>query len=179
MSRTWTPGPDWNPQQPTEPTLAEGLSRPKPRRRWPLATAVGVVAFIVGAVAGSAGGEQTATTATPSPTVTATVTTAAEPGPAVTVTAKAPAAAPKPAPVAVTIPGDGTFEVPGDMKPGKYRSAKPASGNCYWARLRTLDTSDLEAIIANGNSAGPTVVTVKRTDKVFETAGCEEWRKVG
>jgi hypothetical protein len=137
--------------------------------------ATGVVGIIVGAVAASAGGSSTATTASTASTIT--TSTIMAPAGTVTVTAQRPPAGQATAARSgVRIPGDGTFPVPGDVKPGTYTSARPAL-NCYWARLKSLDGS-LNAIIANGNSAGPATVTVKATDKGFQTTGCAEWVKV-
>ncbi|HEU5160514.1 MAG TPA: DUF4190 domain-containing protein [Streptosporangiaceae bacterium] len=75
-----------------------------------------------------------------------------------------------------SIPGDGTFRVPQDVQPGTYRT--PGGEPCYWARLRNL-SGDLDSILANGNPTGPTTVTIRSTDKGFETTGCDDWQKVG
>lgn len=75
------------------------------------------------------------------------------------------------------IPGDGTFLVPGEAKPGQYRTQNP-NGACYWARLRGTG-GGLDDIIANGNATGPAVVTIRASDKAFESRGCGEWTKVG
>ena len=40
------------------------------------------------------------------------------------------------------------------------------------------DGGQLNDIIANNNSSGPSVVTIKSTDKVFEDSGCEDWTRV-
>jgi hypothetical protein len=79
----------------------------------------------------------------------------------------------------VTSFGAGTYVVRTDIAPGTYRSAGPAGGLfCNWARLK--DTSgDFAAIITNGNSGGPTTVTISNSDGAFETSGCNTWRKVG
>jgi hypothetical protein len=102
----------------------------------------------------------------------------------VTVSAPAPPAAKtttaKPAPpvaLPATIPGEGTFVVGTEVKPGTYRTAGSDGINCYWARLSGLSGSFGE-ILANGNVNGPTTVTIRRSDKGFETTGCAEWRKV-
>jgi hypothetical protein len=60
-----------------------------------------------------------------------------------------------------------------DVKPGSYR-AIDATENCYWARLSSLDTDD---IILNGNGPGQILLTIKSTDKAFETSGCPDLRK--
>jgi hypothetical protein len=74
-----------------------------------------------------------------------------------------------------TIPGDGTFLVGTEIKPGMYRSDAPSSGMCYWARLSGSDEFD---IIANDVSSGQSVVEIRSTDRFFETKGCAEWHLV-
>jgi hypothetical protein len=76
-----------------------------------------------------------------------------------------------------TIPGDGIFLVGQDIKPGQYRGNQ-AGGDCYWARLKGTSGS-FEDLIANDNVSGPTVVTIRSSDKAFETVRCGEWRKIG
>jgi hypothetical protein len=49
--------------------------------------------------------------------------------------------------------------------PGTYR--EPGGTPCYWARLRSLDTSDII-----DNSDGPQVVEIQLSDKAFQTRGC-------
>jgi hypothetical protein len=81
-----------------------------------------------------------------------------------------------------TIPGDGTYVVGTDIKPGVYRTTGPApdSGfpNCYWERDRDLN-GDFGSIIANDNSQGRTTVQIRATDAAFKTDGCADWVKVG
>lgn len=77
--------------------------------------------------------------------------------------------------------GAGTYEVgtgDGQVAPGRYKTPGPEDGDhsCYWARLKNTD-GDLEAIIANGNAEGPTVVTVGPRDGAFETR-CQ-WTRTG
>lgn len=74
------------------------------------------------------------------------------------------------------IPGDGMYLVPDEVKPGTYRSTANIDGICYWARLRNL-TGDGDSTIANG-MGDRQVVTIKPTDKAFETRGCGAWVKV-
>ena len=51
-----------------------------------------------------------------------------------------------------------------------YRT--PGGSQCYWARLSSLDTSD---IIDNNNSSGPQVVEILPTDRAFLTQNCQTW----
>jgi hypothetical protein len=60
------------------------------------------------------------------------------------------------------------------VRPGTYRAA--ASPGCYWARLSSLDTSD---IIDNDNADGPVVVQVLPSDKAFQTTRCASFHKIG
>lgn len=104
-----------------------------------------------------------ATTIT-APPVTRTVSV---PGPVKTVTAAPP-------PPAAAMAGDGVYEVGVDVKSGTYVSKASDSGNCYWARLKN-NGGGFDAIIANGNSSGQVVVTIRKTDQSFESNGCSDW----
>jgi hypothetical protein len=91
---------------------------------------------------------------------------------------KKAAAAPKPQPTtppAATIE-DGIWAVPDEVEPGTYVSA--GSESCCWARLRNTN-GDLDSIIANSINPGRQRVTIRSTDKAFETTGCPTWQKVG
>lgn len=71
-----------------------------------------------------------------------------------------------------TIPGDGTYRVGVDIRPGTYRSQ---GGNaCYWERLRGLGGT-VDDIIANGAGTGPQVVQIAPADVAFKTQGCPAW----
>ncbi len=111
------------------------------------------------------------------PAVTATVTAIAT----VTVTesaavTQAPATEPAAAP-GDTVPGSGTYLVGDDIQPGTYKTAGPGSlGMCYWERAKD-SSGGFESIIANDNLTGQGVVTIKSSDKVFKTDGCQAWVK--
>lgn len=70
--------------------------------------------------------------------------------------------------------GDGTYLVGPDIKPGTYRA--PASPGCYWARLSSLDTSN---IIDNNNADGPVVLQILPSDKALQVARCGRFTRVG
>jgi hypothetical protein len=71
------------------------------------------------------------------------------------------------------LPGDGTWIVGKQIKPGLYRS--DAGPLCYWERLRAM-TGETVDIIANGGfRKGPTYVEVKAGDFAFGSQGCREW----
>lgn len=73
---------------------------------------------------------------------------------------------------------DGTWLVGEDIEPGTYRTGGPQSagafGNCYHARLSGT-SGELDDIISNDNSQGPTVITIRESDVAFETNGCQPW----
>ena len=73
-----------------------------------------------------------------------------------------------------SFPGEGTFVVGEDIDPGVYRA--DASPGCYWARLNSLDTSD---IIDNNNADGPVVIEVLATDRAVTVNRCAEFKKAG
>ena len=70
--------------------------------------------------------------------------------------------------------GDGTHRVGKDVMPGTYRAPSVGGFGCYWARLRNF-SGGLNAIIANGNESAPALVTIKSTDRGFESNGCGTW----
>jgi len=71
--------------------------------------------------------------------------------------------------------GEGDFIVGTDMVAGTYRSG--ASDGCYWARLKGFRHT-LNDIAANGNTDAGAIVTIKSTDKGFESERCGSWKKV-
>jgi len=70
--------------------------------------------------------------------------------------------------------GDGKYRVAQDVRPGTYRSL--GGDGCYWARLKNFSGS-LSSIVANENADGPTLVTIKSSDRGFETARCRNWTR--
>ncbi|KYD03490.1 hypothetical protein B4102_3408 [Heyndrickxia sporothermodurans] len=67
---------------------------------------------------------------------------------------------------------NGVYIVGKDIAPGKYKS----DGGGYWARLSNF--SGENNIIANGNSDGPVIVEIKKTDKGFLSSNNATWKKV-
>jgi hypothetical protein len=76
-----------------------------------------------------------------------------------------------------TFDGDGTFIVGKDIDPGTYRAA--AREGCYWERESSLDTSSIDAILANDNANGPVVLQVQASDAAVKVAGCAKFHKIG
>jgi hypothetical protein len=72
--------------------------------------------------------------------------------------------------------GEGVYIVGVDIAAGTWT----ASGtNCYWAR-RSGFGGNVSEIIANNFSSGPQVVTIRSTDRGFETSHrCGTWTRVG
>lgn len=76
------------------------------------------------------------------------------------------------------IDGDGTFQVGSDVKPGTYRTTgNDALDGCYWERAKD-STGEMDSIIANDNVTGASYVTIKATDKIFKSNGCNDWEAV-
>jgi hypothetical protein len=140
-----------------------------------------VLGLIVGAVIGSSAADNSNTKGT-TPSATAATETVTE-----TPTTAAPEEETPTSSVTKTpedsvneIPGDGTYVVGKDIKPGTYRTEGPedtAIPNCYWARLSGT-SGEFNEIIANGNTA-PTTVTISASDNAFQTTGCKTWKRTG
>lgn len=89
-----------------------------------------------------------------------------------------PWVAPTQKPVSGPTLGEGTWEVPSEVKPGTYTTT--ADDHCYWARLSSFD-GGLDAIITNGNldPGARGRITVKKADKGLELTGSCEWKRTG
>jgi hypothetical protein len=74
--------------------------------------------------------------------------------------------------------GDGDFRVGSDIKPGTYRTTGNSDGMCYWERAKDAK-GEMGSILANDNVSGTSYVTVKATDKLFKSTGCNDWEAVG
>ncbi|MFI6282066.1 hypothetical protein [Streptomyces sp. NPDC050988] len=173
MNSRTPPGPPDGPLQP--PNRGDRTqSAPRPARsRWRILThaSAALVGLFVGVLIGVTSNSST-NKAAPSATVTTTATTTRM------ATDIAPSAVGKVS--SGGFPGDGTYVVGNDIKPGTYRSAGPQGGlitSCYWARLSST-SGEVKDIIANGATSGPTTVTIAATDKAFNTTGCKAWRKI-
>lgn len=154
-----------------------------PFMKWLIPAGVGLVALLIGVGIGSAG-KATPTASGPSSTVTVTASASALPADAITTTATVTATVTAPAETVTAQPAgptsafdEGTLTVGDDIQPGTYKAPNP-SGNCYWARLKGT-SGELGDIISNGNPSGPVTVTIKATDKAFDSSRCGGWTKVG
>jgi len=78
---------------------------------------------------------------------------------------------------ATTKPGtyqDGMYEVGQEIKAGTYKTSGGSDRPCYYARLRSDETSD---IIANNITEGPQTVRVRPGDAFVEFSGGCTWRR--
>ncbi|CAL9506695.1 hypothetical protein SUDANB6_03561 [Streptomyces sp. enrichment culture] len=73
--------------------------------------------------------------------------------------------------------GDGDFQVGTDIEPGTYRTTGNTDGMCYWERAKDA-SGELDSLLANANVGGTGYVTVKPTDKLFKSSGCNDWEAV-
>lgn len=127
----------------------------------------------IAALSGDNGDPKAAPSASSSP---ATSTSSAPAAPAVK-----PTTAPAKPPAAATVAGDGTYEVPREMQPGRWESAALAPDQivgCSWQRLSNT-SGDFNAIIAGNYTKGKSVVTIAATDKAFKSEGCNDWVRLG
>lgn len=155
----------------------------RPAARWKLAVGA-VVALGAGAAIGAAGNSgATKTVAGPTRTVAGPTTTVAI-APTATTTlrvtttpTKVVATRTRTATVTYTPTytkyGEGLYVVGADIKPGTYHTE--GGSVCYWARLSSLDTSD---IIDNSLSSGPQTIQVRAGDRALQIRGdCTFGRK--
>src|SRR5882757_628711 len=113
-------------------------------------------------LAGCGGSSQTAVTLTSTLDITKTVTVTAPPPPSVPKT---------------TMETDGTYRVGTDIVPGTYRSAGPSAegaSGCYWARLRSLNETD---IVESNIGTNYQEAIIKPSDRAFLTHSCQPWQK--
>jgi hypothetical protein len=77
----------------------------------------------------------------------------------------------------VAFEGDGDFQVGSDIKPGTYRTTGNTDDMCYWERAKDA-SGEMESLLANDNVSGTSYVTIKATDKLFTSSGCNDWEAV-
>ncbi|MFG2354562.1 hypothetical protein [Streptomyces sp. NPDC048521] len=73
--------------------------------------------------------------------------------------------------------GDGEYQVGSDVKPGTYRTTGNTDDMCYWERAKDAK-GEMDSLLANDNVSGTSYVTIKATDKLFKSSGCEDWEAV-
>jgi hypothetical protein len=139
---------------------------------------IATATFVLGVILGTAGaGEPTTRTVTVTSLVTVTAAPTTAVAAATTTTAPPTTRPPATSPPTTQLPEwtDGTYEVGKEIRAGTYKTPGNTGEVCYYARLRSDDTSD---IIANNLSKGPMTVRVRSTDKFVEFNGGCTWRKV-
>ena len=72
--------------------------------------------------------------------------------------------------------GEGVFVVGLDIGSGTWTS--PGGDSCYWARLSGF-SGNSDHIEANGFGGSNNILTIKSTDKGFESSNCGTWTKTG
>jgi len=72
-----------------------------------------------------------------------------------------------------TIPGEGTFRVNIDIRPGDYRTsgASDVGNSCYWFLQRHVG-------FVSNSSQRPMSVVIAPTDVAFKTSGCRPWMPI-
>ncbi|MFE2009797.1 hypothetical protein [Streptomyces sp. NPDC059491] len=169
------PGPQWGRQ---EPVPARGRRAVLTHSLAALGGIVaGVLIGVVGARSDDGGGDSPSPASPTSAVATGTASATQGPSPART----PPQATSTVKVTAEEIPGDGTFLVGEEVRPGTYRSGgptDPAAPDCYWARLKGT-SGDVSEIIANGSGKGQATVTVLDADTAFQTSGCQVWKRIG
>lgn len=76
------------------------------------------------------------------------------------------------------LPGDGDFRVGSGIEPGTYRSTGATGGSCHWERTKVAKHG-LGSVIADDDTTGTAVVTIRPTDAYFKSTGCGGWKKTG
>ena len=168
--------PYYAPPPPPGPPQSTG----QPRRQMPLWQPIlfGAIILFAGVAIGAAAGGGKTTASKPGPTVTATATLE-DTFTATPVITRVIATHTQIVTSTYTPPppqqfGEGTYVVGSDIKPGRYHT--DGSSDCYWARLASLDTTD---IIDNNVGSGPQTVQVLASDKAFQVRGECTFGKVG
>lgn len=166
--------PYQQPQYPQQPGAFQHPSQqPKKRKRriwlWIIGiiVALAIISGIVNAFSGNSTTNIPAAQSTQPATQSSPTQAPAQP-------TATPKPTQKPTPSFATF-GDGTFQVGKDIQPGTYRT-RVGSSNCYYARLKGFSGS-LDDILANDNTDAPAIVTIKSSDKGFESQNCGTWTK--
>jgi ABC-type Fe3+-hydroxamate transport system substrate-binding protein len=169
------PPPHWAPL----PAPPARPGKPGLRARWWFIAAIAVVALLIGIGIGSSGSSTNAKS-TPAVTTTATATATVN---VTTTPTRVVATRTVQVRVTYTPPlqnqiSDGTYVVGTDIPAGIYKSDGQSDDGigCYWARLASLNTSD---IIDNGNISGPTTTQIRPNDKAFLIEGGCTWSRIG
>jgi hypothetical protein len=165
---------------PPPPPSFQPSRSPKPkwwRSVWAIAIAVGLVFLLIGVGIGGSGSAKTKTKTVAGPTETATATQQVVRNVPVYHTVTATPVIKKVVAtrtVTNTITyhpvytkyAEGTYVIGTDIKAGEYHTN--GSSDCYWATLKSLDTSDIDD---NNLGAGPQTIEVPSSDKALQIRG--------
>jgi hypothetical protein len=146
---------------------------PKKKRKWPWVVG-GFVALIVLGSAVNGGNSRSATNASPPTAPTAPVTAAQ---------AQQPASAPEQSSpsgpdFSEGIP-EGTWSVPDQVAPGKYRSTGAKEGLFEMCMVSTSSENGNVLDLDSGNAGEQVQITVTSKAAEFKNSGCEPFVKVG
>lgn len=81
---------------------------------------------------------------------------------------------------------DGVYAVGSELKPGTYTTSGGGRG-CYWARLTSFAGADpwdstnpsaVQGAAGSGSGRGKQRVTIKASDKGFQTQSCGNWKRI-
>lgn len=162
--------PQWHPGDMPPPAMPQREGPAEDRRvKWMYAAAGFVLGLVVMVIATpSEPATISATAPTVTHTATATVTESVKvPGPETTVRVTAAPPGPK---VAF---GEGDVLVGEDVKPGRYKTAKPVEEMCYWGIYRS--GSNHADIIQNDVVTGGTPRVTLKAGQEFSSNGCGDW----
>lgn len=143
------------------------------KRGWATAAVIVLSLFIYSDSPEKPSSQQSENTPEPVQVTETAPTTPDQPAPTPTPTSQ-PEATPAPiAPEEKASFDDGMHIVGEDIQAGTYRT-REASGGCYFARLKGF-SGELDDILSNENTSYPSVITIKSTDKGFQTKNCGKW----
>lgn len=170
---SWQGGPQPYPPPGGDPNRPSPTPHRHRRVSWKLLGAA-ALALVIGVAIGAtsaSGSTKTKTVAGPTTHVTTTATETATATVHVTTTPTKVVATRTRTATVTHAPhyskyGEGIYVVGKDIKPGRYHTG--GGSLCYWARLSSLNTSD---IIDNSNITGPQTIEVGSGDAALEIDG--------
>jgi hypothetical protein len=143
---------------------------PKKKRKWPWVVGGFVVLIVLGSAV-NGGNSRSATNASP-PSVPATAAQAQQP-------ASAPEqSSPSEPDFSEGIP-EGTWSVPDQVSPGKYRSTGAKEGLFEMCMVSTSSENGNVLDLDSGNAGEQVQITVTSKAAEFKNSGCEPFVKVG
>lgn len=156
----------------SQPT-AKSQNPPKKRKKRPIIAVLCVLAgfffvvVLIAAIAGSGGGE----TSTDDDTKSTSSSSNFDQSSSISSTSSSSSSSAN-TPQSNVAFSDGTWIVPDEVKPGRYRIDTGSS--CYWERLSGF-SGELEDIEANHFGGGWLIVDVLDSDNGFKSSNCGDW----